>query len=59
MCGNNECDELLNNEHSSNERKTLHTKQECESLSASGLGATINDFENDDIIFACIFIHRM
>ena len=59
MCGGNECDELLNNGHNSNERKRLHTEQECESLSASGLGASINDFENDDIIFACIFIHRM
>ena len=39
--------------------ETLHTKEECQLLSKCGLGSDIVDYQKDNIVYACIFIHRM
>ena len=59
MCGNNMCNEMVQENSPQNQKRILHTSEECELLANSDLGSTINNFENDDIIYACIFVHRM
>ena len=59
MCDKEGCKDMINEDRSLNGRRLLHTKQECQLLSESGLGGCIDEFENDNVIFACIFLHRM
>ena len=59
MCGNNICSQMVQENKSQNGKRILHTAEECKLLADSNLGSKINNFENEDIIYACIFLHRM
>ena len=59
MCENNECNEMIQASHAENGKRILHTPEECKLLSKTNLGTNINDFDADNIVFACLFIHRM
>ena len=59
MCGDEVCNQMLQKDPAANGKRLLHTKEECDLLSNSRLGNQIEDFEKENIVFACIFIHRM
>ena len=59
MCGNDNCNKMVQENHPANGKRILHTQEECKLLSNCSLGAEISDYENDNIVFACLFIHRM